>query len=717
MHFRSAPLYIAIFFLLLTGCSGGTKKSTVPYEALVKRLADSAQMSDLTMPGARIVTSYDRSGGNDDYSHFLRAGPDGWMVLADLKGPGYISRFWSTGSKDGFKKIRCYFDGEKSPSVETTLDEWCGTQEPLTPPLAGYEPYCWYSWLPIPFQKRLIIMEQAPIGNEKLYYQIAYNTLPAGQTVESFKLPLSPEAVAAIGEVKTSWNAHASIWPDSMQRKTTGNATLSPKKKQQILELSGPSVIRELQFTPDWSGFSSPAAIEKALRGLIVRIYWDGNTAPSVEAPLGAICGSMWSRMRYQSLYFGMTNETLSLRFPMPFQSSATVEIENSGDTAVPVTITAVTELSAKSQGYLHSGWKKSTAQAVGRPHTILQTDGSGKYVGCILGVRSLDQSWWVLEGDELITVDGEKTPGWKGTGLEDYFNGGWYYGNALASPLNGIVFKALVRSVQYRIHQADPVSFTGSFNMIFERGPDNASRAAFESVSFYYLERPQAADSDVGKQSLHPEPDPLSKMTLMTEINDRERLGDYIGAQDAIKAYLDEFKDVPFAPQLLKRLENYRNGKTIPDGQALLGVYANMSATVFLDGTVIGRFGDPQAMQFKMVNLAPGRHVLAVQTARQNYPDWLQVALKYRDKIIGTDGTVKFSFTPADGWQAVDFNDSTWEPGARVWVKGPPEEPYVFCKPNEHVGMQSVPWGIRLPKEWPSNARQVFYRKVFTTE
>jgi hypothetical protein len=655
-------------------------------------------MSSLDAPGAKIVTSYDRTGGNNDYGNFLKQNPVGWVVLADLKGPGYISRFWFTGSKDGSKKIRLYFDGEKTPSIETTLDDWCGKKAPFTPPLAGYEPYCWYSWLPVPFKKRLIIMEQAPVKDEKLYYQIAYNTLPAGQTVESFKLPLNPETEAAITEVKNRWNSRTQEQP--------------VQGKQNRLELQGPGLIRELQFTPDWSGFSSPAAIEKALQETIVRIYWDGLSAPSVEVPLGTLCGSFWNRTRYQSLYFGMTNETLSLRFPMPFKASAVVEIKS----PVSVTIAAVTGKPQPTHGYLHSGWKKSTAQAAGQPHTILQTAGSGKYVGCILGVRSLDQSWWVLEGDELITVDGETTPGWKGTGLEDYFNGGWYYGNALASPLNGVVFKAPFRIVQYRIHQSDPVAFTNSFRMIFERGPDHASRAAFESVSFYYLEHPQAADSDIGKQPLHPEPDPLRKLTLMTEINDCERLGDMTAAQDKIKMYLEEFKDTSFAPELLQRLENYSNSKPIPPDQALLGVYANMSAMVFLDGIAIGRFGDPQAMQFKTINLSPGKHVLAVQAGRQNYPDWLQVALKYGNRIIGTDSSWKFSFSPADGWQTENFDDSSWGT-LSTWVKGPPEEPYIYCRPNEHVGMQSVAWGIRPSKEWPPNARQVFYRKVFTVE
>jgi hypothetical protein len=69
------------------------------------------------------------------------------------------------------------------------------------------------------------------------------------------------------------------------------------------------------------------------------------------------------------------------------------------------------------------------------------------------------------------------------------------------------------------------------------------------------------------------------------------------------------------------------------------------------------------------------GRHVLAVQTDRQNYPDWLQVTLKHKNRIIGTDGTLKFTFTPADGRQTMDFDDSSWDSSCSVWVKGTPEE------------------------------------------
>jgi hypothetical protein len=659
-------------------------------------------MGALDAPGARLVSSYDRSGGNNDYGNFLTDGPDGWKVLADLKGPGYVSRSWFTGSRDGSKKIRFYFDGETEPSIEVTLDEWCGSAAPLTLPLAGYEPYCWFSWVPVPFRKRLVIMEQSAVADEKLYYQIAWQALPPGQTVESFQWPLNSQSTAALEEVRQRWlrrgPAPSELWATNR------------------LELAGPAMLQELQFALEAYALSSPVAIEQALRSTTVRIYWEGHAAPSVEAPLGALCGSLWSRTRYQSLYFGLTNETFSLRFPMPFQRAARIEISG----PVPVRIAGVLApcpADGVARGYFHAGWKKSSAQEVGAPHTILQTGGSGKYVGCILGVRSLDPSWWVLEGDELIAVDGESSPSWRGTGLEDYFNGGWYYGNALASPLNGVVFKAPFRIVQYRLHPADPVAFSNSFHMVFERGPQHASRAAFESVSFYYLAQPQAADSDLQNRSPHPEPDPLGKLTLMSELNNFERLGDRTAAMDALRSFLQTYPDAPFRELLQQRLENYRTGGGAPPtGQARLGVYANMPLTVLLDGHPVGAFGgDPEAMEFKLVPLAPGCHVLAVQGVRQNYPDWVQVALRYGDDIYGTDGSWKFSFRAEPGWTRTGFDDAGWTTLGGVAVKGPPEEPYIFCRPNEHVGMQSIPWGIRPSKPWPGGARQVFYRKEFT--
>src|SRR5688572_1297467 len=62
------------------------------------------------------VSSYDRTGGNDDgfsgrYS-FVRKEGDA-LVLADLQGPGVITRIWTPTPTDD--PMEFYFDGETQP--------------------------------------------------------------------------------------------------------------------------------------------------------------------------------------------------------------------------------------------------------------------------------------------------------------------------------------------------------------------------------------------------------------------------------------------------------------------------------------------------------------------------------------------------------------------------------------------------------------------------
>jgi len=159
-------------------------------------------------------------------------------------------------------------------------------------------------------------------------------------------------------------------------------------------------------------------------------------------------------------------------------------------------------------------------------PHTILKTGGRGRYAGCILSVVSADRSFWALESDESMFIDGKKT--WQGTGLEDYFNAGWYYGNVFARPLHGLPIKAPFRTVQYRLHLTEPVLFDRNFELQFERGPDQASHAAYESVVFYYLEKPQMSGGRVENRAAPV--DTLQPYTLMTDLWNFERFGDLQG-------------------------------------------------------------------------------------------------------------------------------------------------------------------------------------------
>lgn len=746
---------VLVCLLALCGCGGGAgSKPPVTFSGLLGTLTNNDSIARLDVPETAIITSFDPQGGNEDYNHFLRKGPPGWVVLADLKGPGYLSRFWFTGSGDADHRIRFYFDGEKEPRVDTTLGEWCGGKDPFRAPVASEEQYCWFNWVPLPYAKSLIVMAQEPVlrpGKEqRLFYQINYSTYPRGQRVESFSGKVSPDDAKRIEEIRARWaqGGMQDLPPSCLS--ATKSLALDPGASQALDDLRGPAILHALSITPDIGKLASAVDRERVLRDVVLSIQWDGSSSPSVAVPLGDFFGSVWRRTRYLSAYFGMTNDTFISRFPMPFQSSARISLENQGGQPVSLEVTAGWEpLGAwdPGLGYFHATFSRSGPQDVGRPHYILRTNGKGRYAGCLLSEVTLDRSWWILEGDEVMYRDGKATPFWHGTGLEDYFNGGWYYQNVLARPLHGLVFKAFFRITQYRLHLLDPVLFKSSFSMTFERGPDDASHGWMESTAFYYLDQPVAAAFEVGPAAERPPPsDPMAEGRVMTELLNYERFGDYRGAREYIDEFLQRHPAFPFAAILrlrqlayVERIDGFDKARPLYEqfmaaeanpaaveqaklllwfhespSNALVSLYSNPKARLLLDGTEVCASEGPERAVTIGVQVGPGRHGLAIQSGYQRYPDWVQGGLRTHRGFVGTEPSWRYRFNAPDGpWSSADFDDGGWTGVGGTGVKGPPEEPFVWLEPNAFVGMQSAPVGLRATEDWPRERRHNVYRKT----
>ena len=727
------------------GCGPRPAGEPVTVAVLAERLADPLWLARLDQPDSRLHSTYDRTGGNNDYSAFVRdSRTPGWKVVADLKGPGYVSRLWFTGGKGESipQLFRFFFDGEETPRFEGDFRTlFNGKTAPFLAPLADWNNFCWYSFVPMPYAKSLRIECEGGGPGDKIYYQVSESPLPRGTPVETFTWPLSERDVAALEKLRALWTANR--LPEAGERM---EFNLTDWKNG--VSIAAPGIIRRLEFEPDWAKIPEESR-DAILRDWMVTIRYDGGTNESVKVPLGDLCGMPWRRVRAHSLYFGLEGNTLFCAFPMPFARSAEIRLEAGRIAPVPVKIRAWVEKCAQPKiplGYFHAGWWRTTPSDVGRPHPILRVKGRGKYVGCLLSVVTLDGSYWALEGDESIRKDGEKTPGWLGTGLEDYFNGGWYYQNVMAGPTHGLFVKEPFRTVQYRVHAMDPSRFDESLDMFFERGPDkDASRAYFESVSWYYLDRPQPADTvrlrpaDRGAPS-----DPrLDPVVVMSALWSHERLGDWQGARDELASRLQRYgaQLPPGARRMLEfRLalldEKLGGADPLPRfladpeeavataakmlarvreaGSALAVFYANMPAKLFLDGREILQAGNPERPAAAVFDLAPGRHVLAIQTVRQRYPDWVQLALRGRDWFVGTDATWKFSFDPAGDWAALNFDDSTWPLLGGAGVKGPPEEPYIWVEPDPFLAMESQAKGIRPVPDWQPQASTVVYRREF---
>ena len=108
-------IIVAVSLLAVT-CTALAAEPWSPSAEDLYRLDRLPQLKPSVKVGS--VSSYDRTGGNDDgfsgkYS-FVRKEGDA-LVLADLKGPGVIWRIWTpTPSDDMFE---FYFDGEAKQRI------------------------------------------------------------------------------------------------------------------------------------------------------------------------------------------------------------------------------------------------------------------------------------------------------------------------------------------------------------------------------------------------------------------------------------------------------------------------------------------------------------------------------------------------------------------------------------------------------------------------
>jgi len=87
-----------------------------------------ANLSQLGNYESKRTSSYDRSGGNDDYV-WIKPGES--RVLLDTEGPGCITHIWATTSCEDVHHLRklvlrMWWDGEEHPSVEVPFGDFFG---------------------------------------------------------------------------------------------------------------------------------------------------------------------------------------------------------------------------------------------------------------------------------------------------------------------------------------------------------------------------------------------------------------------------------------------------------------------------------------------------------------------------------------------------------------------------------------------------------------
>lgn len=296
---------------------------------------------------------------------------------------------------------------------------------------------------------------------------------------------------------------------------TNGNGDarpIAPGGTLTIADLKGPGVITHIWNTiaDNERGYS---------RLLVLRLYWDGETKPSVECPIGDFfCMGHGVDAPVQSLPVCVTSDGRGRNcyWPMPFGKSAKITVTNEGRKQVDAFYYYVDWRKLpklpKKEGYFHAMYRQEFPAVMGRNYLLADIQGHGHYVGTVLNIRQRTASWWG-EGDDFFYIDGADKPQLRGTGSEDYLCDGWglrkmsnpYYGCPL---MEGYDPYALTTA--YRWHIPDPVLFQKSLRVEIEHKgvtfkPDGSVQSGFEerpddfsSVAFWYQTEPHKPFPDM---------------------------------------------------------------------------------------------------------------------------------------------------------------------------------------------------------------------------
>jgi hypothetical protein len=276
-----------------------------------------------------------------------------------------------------------------------------------------------------------------------------------------------------------------------------------------VAEISGAGAIQHIWMTPtgNW-------------RYSILRFYWDGETEPSVEVPVGDFFGQGWGSFAALNSLPVCVNpgSAFNCYWEMPFRKSARITLENIGHDPmvlyyqVDYTLTDVPADAA----YFHAQFRRVNPVKEKDVYTILEgVKGRGHYVGTYLAWGANNPGWWG-EGEIKFFLDGDGAfPTICGTGTEDYFCGSYNFENQatkkyqeFCTPYSGLpqvirpdgLYNSQQRFGLYRWHIMDPIRFEQDLRVTIQAlGWGSAGRYRplhddIASVAFWYQTEPHAA-------------------------------------------------------------------------------------------------------------------------------------------------------------------------------------------------------------------------------
>lgn len=303
-------------------------------------------------------------------------------------------------------------------------------------------------------------------------------------------------------------------------------------QKVTIFDVKGAGVINHIWIT------ISPAAEALSRNDIILRMYWDGNSFPSVEAPIGPFFGNGWTETyNFVSAPLAVSpgwGKSYVCYFSMPFANGARIEIENQSGVEINAFYFNIDYVEMEKLpgdcGRFHAWFNHEVTEALpdgenewstlgpqgknptgANNYVFADIKGKGQFVGVNYYVNC-PTTMWYGEGDEMVFIDGETSPSVVGTGTEDFFNTSWcpkeifyhpYFGYPRVNGETGW----LGHTHLYRFFIQDPFYFDKSCKFTIEHGHNNNLTLDLASVAYWYQDKASSLPRSFTKGERKPKP------------------------------------------------------------------------------------------------------------------------------------------------------------------------------------------------------------------
>ena len=287
--------------------------------------------------------------------------------------------------------------------------------------------------------------------------------------------------------------------------KVSPSVSIKPHSTFTLAKIDGPGCISQIWMTPtgNW-------------RRSIIRFYWDDETEPSVECPVGDFfaCG-LGQYCQISSLAVCVNpGSAFNCYWPMPFHKSARITMENTDSKSMLLYYQVNYTLAEQpaDAGYFHAQFRREAPLKQKGIYTILDgVSGDGQYVGTYLTWQTHNSNWWG-EGEVKFYIDGDTDfPTICGTGTEDYFCGSYDFKNLVtgkyqpfSTPYSGLaqvipadqIYQPGQKFGLYRWHINDPIRFHKNLKVTIQALGWKAGRYLLlddtvSSTAFWYQTEP----------------------------------------------------------------------------------------------------------------------------------------------------------------------------------------------------------------------------------